>query len=246
VIKNSASLVNLLGELVKKLRTKNLWSQEQFAGISGISIRTLQRIEAGEKANAETLRAIASVLDMSAAELVPLNAAIDAEEFARFEAQAQKEMQMEMARLEKELHVLPRMRNGKELLSAVESVQALHTDYPPPISEEEGTAIATLLSMVRDYAEVHRELEPQQEIECVLEASGHLEALHTFGLAVFAGKLRGSIVVPSPSNDVESLRIRYGGLFVCRAADINTFTDSNNEDRESFRFRVPFGPVSFR
>jgi predicted transcriptional regulator len=37
----------------------NTLNQEEFAGISGIATRTLQRIEKGEKANIDTLRAIA-------------------------------------------------------------------------------------------------------------------------------------------------------------------------------------------
>ena len=240
MIKNSASLINLLGELVKKLRSKNVWSQEHFAAMVGISTRTLQRIEAGEKANKETLRAIASFLNEDATKLVRLNEVIEAEEFTRLEADFRKEV----AQLEKELSVLPRVRSGKELLSVVASFEALTTDYPPPISEEEGAAIATLIGMVKDHSDVFKELEPQQEMDCVLETNRCLEAVEGFGLVVFAGKLRGSIVFPPPSIDVLPVRLRYGGVVICRAEGINTFKDPNNHDRESARFRIPSGTIS--
>ncbi len=64
MIENATTLINPLGQLLKKVRANKAWSQEEFAAISGISTRTLQRIEGGEKANTETLRAIAAALNM--------------------------------------------------------------------------------------------------------------------------------------------------------------------------------------
>lgn len=50
--------------IVKKLRDKNSWSQEQLAAFSGLSLRTIQRIEAGNTASLETLKSIASVFQI--------------------------------------------------------------------------------------------------------------------------------------------------------------------------------------
>lgn len=50
--------------LIQTLRLKRGWSQQQLAEFSGLSVRTVQRIEAGGKANAETLKSIASVFDI--------------------------------------------------------------------------------------------------------------------------------------------------------------------------------------
>lgn len=49
--------------IVRKLRLDKGLSQEQLADMSGISTRTLQRLERGAKASPETLKCIASVLE---------------------------------------------------------------------------------------------------------------------------------------------------------------------------------------
>jgi transcriptional regulator with XRE-family HTH domain len=242
MIENSTTLINLLGQLLKKIRAQKAWSQEEFATISGISTRTLQRIEGGVKANTETLRAIAAALNMEVAVLLPMNELMPEEEFANMQAQLQEQVQKEAAQLEKELNVLPRMRNGKELLSVVASVEVLNTDHPHPVSEEEASAIADLMSMVRDYGDIHKDLEPQQDMEFILSTSRYIEAVENFGLMIFAGRLRGHIVFPAPSSDVPPLRMRQAGVFICRASEIKTIT--NDEGREAFRFRIPYGPVS--
>jgi transcriptional regulator with XRE-family HTH domain len=50
--------------IVKKLRTENKWSQEQLAMLSGLSIRTIQRVESGQSASIETLKSLASVFEV--------------------------------------------------------------------------------------------------------------------------------------------------------------------------------------
>ncbi len=55
--------------LIKKLRLQKGWSQEQLADISGLSTRTIQRLERGENASLETLKSLASVFEINVAEL---------------------------------------------------------------------------------------------------------------------------------------------------------------------------------
>jgi transcriptional regulator with XRE-family HTH domain len=50
--------------LVQKLRVQRGWSQEQLAELTGLSTRTIQRIERGQKASAESLKAIAAVFEV--------------------------------------------------------------------------------------------------------------------------------------------------------------------------------------
>jgi transcriptional regulator with XRE-family HTH domain len=54
---------------LKALRTEKGWSQEVVAKSSGLSVRTIQRIESDGKASAESTLAIASVFDLSPKEL---------------------------------------------------------------------------------------------------------------------------------------------------------------------------------
>jgi len=50
---------------IKQRRLKNGWSQEQLARHSGLSTRTIQRIENGQKAGMESLKCLAAVFEIS-------------------------------------------------------------------------------------------------------------------------------------------------------------------------------------
>jgi len=50
--------------LIQKLRLKQGWSQQQLADASGLSVRTIQRIEAGQPASTETLKSLAAVFEV--------------------------------------------------------------------------------------------------------------------------------------------------------------------------------------
>jgi DNA-binding XRE family transcriptional regulator len=57
--------------LVKKLREARAWSQDHLAQVSGLSLRTIQRVEADGTASAETKMAIASAFGFEADALTP-------------------------------------------------------------------------------------------------------------------------------------------------------------------------------
>jgi len=52
------------GMFVQKLRLRRGWSQEQLAELCALSVRTIQRVEQGQKASAESLKALASVFEV--------------------------------------------------------------------------------------------------------------------------------------------------------------------------------------
>lgn len=56
--------------MVKKLRTEKNWSQEQLSEASGLSLRTIQRLESGGNASIETLRALSEVFDIDPKALI--------------------------------------------------------------------------------------------------------------------------------------------------------------------------------
>ena len=56
--------------LVRKLRIEKGWSQETLAEVSGLSVRTIQRIERGGNASLESLGALAAVFEVDIATLV--------------------------------------------------------------------------------------------------------------------------------------------------------------------------------
>ena len=50
--------------LVQKLRLQKGWSQQQLADLSGLSVRTIQRIEQGQAASIESLKSLAAVFEI--------------------------------------------------------------------------------------------------------------------------------------------------------------------------------------
>jgi transcriptional regulator with XRE-family HTH domain len=51
--------------ILKKIRERKKLSQEQLAIMSGLNVRTIQRIEAGNKASIESLKSIAAALEVN-------------------------------------------------------------------------------------------------------------------------------------------------------------------------------------
>lgn len=56
---------------LKNLRDARAWSQEHLASVAGLSVRTVQRIEADGSASAESRLALAAALDVAPGDLCP-------------------------------------------------------------------------------------------------------------------------------------------------------------------------------
>ncbi len=81
---------------IQKLRLQRGWSQEQLAEVRGLSARTVQRIEKGQVASLETLKALAAAFEVDLAQIqepdmtpaappnVSASAGLDAEEALAF------------------------------------------------------------------------------------------------------------------------------------------------------------------
>jgi transcriptional regulator with XRE-family HTH domain len=55
--------------ILKQLRLSRNLSQEQLAQMSGLNVRTIQRIESGQKASVESLKCLAAVLEVDTSTL---------------------------------------------------------------------------------------------------------------------------------------------------------------------------------
>lgn len=49
--------------LIQKLRLQRGWSQEQLAEVSGLSVRTIQRLERGQPGSLESMKALSAVFE---------------------------------------------------------------------------------------------------------------------------------------------------------------------------------------
>ncbi|MET0678612.1 MAG: helix-turn-helix domain-containing protein [Bradyrhizobium sp.] len=55
--------------LIQKLRLQRGWSQEQLAELSGLSVRTIQRIERGQPASIESLKSLGAAFQIDFSDL---------------------------------------------------------------------------------------------------------------------------------------------------------------------------------
>ena len=55
--------------LIQKLRLQRGWSQEQLAELSGLSVRTIQRLERGQAGSTESLKALGAVFEIDFSQL---------------------------------------------------------------------------------------------------------------------------------------------------------------------------------
>jgi transcriptional regulator with XRE-family HTH domain len=63
--------------IVRKLRLKRGWSQSQLAEMAGVTTRTIQRIERGQRPGLETAKALAAVFEVDLSLLQPEESQMD-------------------------------------------------------------------------------------------------------------------------------------------------------------------------
>ncbi len=68
--------------ILKQLRLSRLLSQEQLAQMSGLNVRTIQRIESGHKPSTETLKCLAAVLEVDVMTLTQEHFRMDKQSFS--------------------------------------------------------------------------------------------------------------------------------------------------------------------
>lgn len=133
-----------LALLVLLMRQGRKWSQEQLAEVSGLTTRTIQRVERGEPSNVDTRRALAR--------------AFEAEDIDCFNKSYKQitaaEIQAEKDKLEREnvtLAVQP--ATGKRLVELAESVSADLFDAAVDLPQAAAEAFAALTDYWREYRE---------------------------------------------------------------------------------------------
>ncbi len=92
--------------IVRKLRLKKGWSQEQLAQISGLNVRTIQRIERGHSASLESKKSLAAVFEVQLSTFETPSPEVVDQVINRYENEA-----IEMTQLTKELENTATLKN---------------------------------------------------------------------------------------------------------------------------------------
>lgn len=165
-----------LAVCIKLFREVRQWSQEQLAEISGLNVRTIQRIEQGLSASLNTRRAIASAFEFEDIDAFNKPFAIPSEE----EIKAEKE---KFDRENVTLTAIP-LTNGKQLAKLVENCMMDLSEPAFELTREADETFAMLVDYFRDYRDCADAYAETQKFDVYDEMQSQINALKALGVSL--------------------------------------------------------------
>ncbi|WP_281660402.1 helix-turn-helix domain-containing protein [Microvirgula aerodenitrificans] len=165
-----------LAVCIKMFREVRQWSQEQLADISGLNVRTIQRVEQGLSASLDTRRALASAFEFEDIDALNKPFAIPSEE----ELKAAKE---KFDREHVTLTAIP-LTTGKQLAKLAEICSMDLSEPGFELTREADETFAALVDYFRDYRDCADVYSETQKFEVYDEMQSHIGALKTLGVSL--------------------------------------------------------------
>lgn len=154
---------------IKYFRELRKWSQEQLSAISGLTTRTIQRVEKGEPSSTDTRRALARAFGLE--DIDSFNKPISIPD-----AEEQKAQQEQFAKDHITLKSLP-LTTGKELAKLAETTQMDLFSPAFELAREADEEFAALTDYFRDYRDCHDVYTEVSKFEVFDELDAHIQAL---------------------------------------------------------------------
>ena len=165
-----------LGLGVRLFREMRQWSQEQLAEISGLNVRTIQRVEQGLAASLDTRRALAGAFEFEDLDVLNKPFAIPTEE----ELKAQK------AKFDREhvtLTALP-LTTGKQLAKLAEAHMMDLSEPGFELEREADEAFAGLVDYFREYRDCADLYTESTKFEVYDELQSRIDGLKALGVSL--------------------------------------------------------------
>jgi transcriptional regulator with XRE-family HTH domain len=193
-----------LAEVIKLSRHYKQWSQEQLAALSGLSVRTIQRVERGEPSDFDTRRALASALEFE--DIDALN--------KPFEIPTDEKLKAEKEKFDREhitLDALPLAR-GRELAKLVE----MHSmDLSTPgfdMKREAEEEFAALVDYMREYRECKELYSEVQKFDVYDQIQRHIDVLRKHGVSLCYAERK--LQIKFNNDDTHARPFRTSALYV--------------------------------
>lgn len=190
-----------IGACMRQFRELRHWSQEQLAEISGLNVRTIQRVEQGDSASFDTRRALARAFDFDDIDM--LN--------KPFSLPTAEELQATQAAFERDhitLAVAP-LTSGRELAGLITTHDMDLSEPAIELSREAAEEFAALIDYYRDYrdcCELHSET---QKLDAYDDLQRHIDALRTLGTSLCHGTRRVRIATAVASGEPWTAAVLY-------------------------------------
>ncbi len=165
-----------LAMCIKLFREMRQWSQEQLAAISGLNVRTIQRVEQGLSASLDTRRALARAFEFEDIDALNKPFAIPSEE----EAKAAKE---KFDREHVTLTAIP-LATGKQLAKLAETCSMDLSEPAFELTREADETFAALVDHLRDYRDCADAYSETQKFDVYDEMQSHIDALTVLGVSL--------------------------------------------------------------
>lgn len=165
-----------LGLCIRLFREVRQWSQEQLAEISGLNVRTIQRVEQGQAASLDTRRALAVAFGFEDVDALNKPFSIPTEE----ELKAQKE------RFDAEhvtLTALP-LTTGKQLAKLVVAHMMDMSEPGFELSRQADETFAELVDYFRDYRDCADAYSETMRFDVYDELQSRIDVLKDLGVSL--------------------------------------------------------------
>lgn len=165
-----------LAVMVKFFRESRQWSQEQLADLSGLSVRTIQRVERGNTSGFDTRRAIARAFEFE--DIDALN--------KPFSIPTTEGMQAAKEKFDREhvtLKALP-LETGKQLAKLVEAHSMDLSTAGFDMSRETDEEFAALIDYMREYRDCCEFYSEVQKFDIYDDLQRHIDELNTLGVSL--------------------------------------------------------------
>ena len=162
---------NTIGENVRMYRENKAWTQEQLAGAAGVSPRTVQRIEAGGPASAESLIALANAFKV---DVEALQVAVPSDE------------ELAAARERVDLVELELVERGSDLGKMLGGCMARVFECVRLEDDELEDEVAFFNQLLGDWMDLWSDSEPVQQRDAEKSLQEGIKELRERGLVVAA------------------------------------------------------------
>lgn len=174
-----------VGACVRQFRELRHWTQEQLAEISGLNVRTVQRVEQGDSASFDTRRALARAFDLN--DIDALN--------KPFSLPTDEELQAARAQFERDhitLAVTP-LTTGRQLATLITSCEMDLSEPAFDLQREAATEFASLIDYYREYRDCHDLYSETDKLNIYDELQQHIDALRLLGVSLCHGQRKVAV-----------------------------------------------------
>lgn len=165
-----------LAVCIKLLRDIRKWSQEQLAAISGLTVRTIQRVERGEASSLDTRRALARAFDSE-----------DIDAFNKpYTIPSMEQIQADKEKFDREhitLKATP-LSTGRQLAKLSESCTMDLSEPAFEMSREAEEEFAKLVDYFRDYRDLADTFSETQKLDVYDDLQRHIDTLKALGVSL--------------------------------------------------------------